>query len=232
MSFRFRFLSDKRAVIAIIIGAILAIVAYFLVRPFDRMISYVVFGVALIFFVYACVMDIADDFEPAAKPKPTPKPEVKDVPEPEEEEEHAEEYVPEVEAPAAELSKLPIETIEGIGEVYGKELKAAGIATVADLMVADADKVAELTDVNVEQAERWIAMSRFAWLDEVSEEDAEAIVFATGIIDLKTLAGANAQDIYDKIQTALDEGDVRVPAGYKFDVDTIQTWIDAAKRLT
>ncbi|MGY5856338.1 MAG: DUF4332 domain-containing protein [Candidatus Thorarchaeota archaeon] len=230
MSFRFRFLSDKRAVVAIIIGAILAVVAYFIVRPIDRTISYVVFGVALILFVYACVMDIADDFEPAAKPKPKPKPKVKDVPEPEEE--HAEEYVPAVEAPAAELSKLPIETIEGIGEVYGKELKAAGIATVADLMVADADKVAEVTDVNKEQAERWIAMSRFAWLDEVSEEDAEAIVFATGITDLKALGKASAQDIYDKIKAALDEGDVRVPAGYKFSVDQIQTWIDAAKRLT
>ena len=99
-------------------------------------------------------------------------------------------------------------------------------------MVADADRVAEVTDVNKEQAERWIAMSRFAWLDEVSEEDAEAIVFATGITDLKTLGKATAQDIYDKIQTALDEGDVRVPAGYKFSVDKIQTWIDAAKRLT
>jgi hypothetical protein len=39
-------------------------------------------------------------------------------------------------------------------------------------------------------------MSRFAWLDEVSEEDAEAIVFATGITDLKTLGKASAEDIY------------------------------------
>ncbi|MBY8998672.1 MAG: DUF4332 domain-containing protein [Candidatus Thorarchaeota archaeon] len=221
-------LSDKRAVVAIIIGLILAVVAYVFIRPIDRTISYVVYGVALILLVYACIMDIADEFEPEAKPKPKPK--VRDVPEPEEE--HAEEYVPEVETPAAELSKLPIETIEGIGEVYGKELKAAGIATVADLMVADADKVAEVCDVNKEQAERWIAMSRFAWLDEVSEEDAEAIVFATGITDLKTLGSASAEDVYKKIKAALDEGDVRVPAGYKFSVDQIQTWIDAAKRLT
>jgi len=99
-------------------------------------------------------------------------------------------------------------------------------------MVADADKVVEVTDVNKEQAERWIAMSRFAWLDEVSEEDAEAIVFATGIKDLKTLANATAEDIYNKIMAALDEGDVRVPAGYKFSIAQIQTWIDAAKRLT
>lgn len=223
-------LSDKRAVAAIIIGAILAIVAYFIVRPIDRTISYAVFGAALILFVYACIMDIADEFEPSAKPEATPRPKVKDVPEPVDD--HAEEYVPEVEAPAAELSKLPIETIEGIGEVYGKELEAAGISTVADLMVADADKVSEVCDVNKEQAERWIAMSRFAWLDEVSEEDAEAIVFATGITDLKSLAAASAEDIYEKIQAALDEGDVRVPAGYKFSIDQIQSWIDAAKRLT
>lgn len=221
-------LSDRRAVVAIIIGVILAVIAYVFIRPIDRTISYVVYGVALILLVYACIMDIADEFEPDDKPKP--KPEVKDVPEPDEE--HAEEYVPEVEAPAAKLSKLPIETIEGIGEVYGTELKAAGIATVADLMVADADKVAEVTDVNKDQAERWIAMSRFAWLDEVSEEDAEAIVFATGITDLKTLGSASAEGIYKKIQDALDEGDVRVPAGYKFSIDQIQTWIDAAKRLT
>lgn len=223
-------LSDRRAVVAIIIGVILAIVAYVFIRPIDRTISYAVYGVALILLVYACVIDIADEFEPEEKPKPTPKPKVKDVPEPEDK--HAEEYVPAVKAPAAKLSKLPIETIEGIGEVYGKELKGAGIATVADLMVADADKVAEVTDVNKEQAERWIAMSRFAWLDEVSEEDAEAIVFATGITDLKTLGKASAEDIYNKIKVALEEGDVRVPASYKFSVNKIQTWIDAAKRLT
>ncbi len=224
-------LSDRRAVIAIIIGAILAIVAYFVIRPIDATISYVVFGVAALLFVYACIMDIADEFEPAEKKKPKPKAVPEPEPEPEEKE-HADEYVPAVEAPAAEISKLPIETIEGIGEVYGKELKAAGIATVADLMVADVDKVAEVTDVNKEQAERWIAMSRFAWMDEVSEEDAEAIVFATGITDLKTLGDASAEDIYEKILTALDEGDVRVPAGYKFTKKKIQTWIDAANRLT
>ncbi len=41
-------LSDRRAVIAIIIGAILAIIAYFVIRPIDTTISYVVFGVAAV----------------------------------------------------------------------------------------------------------------------------------------------------------------------------------------
>jgi hypothetical protein len=42
----------------------------------------------------------------------------------------------------------------------------------------------------------------------------------------------SAEDIFSKIKAALDEGDVRVPAGNTFSVDKIQTWIDAAKKLT
>jgi len=220
-------LSDRRAVIAIIIGAILALVAYFIIRPIDTMISYVVFGVAALLFVYACVIDIADEFELAEKPKPKPKP----VPEPEPEDEHAELHVPAVEKPAAPLTDLPIESIEGIGPIYGGKLRKAGIPTVAEMLAADPENVAEICDVNVEQAERWIAMSRFSWLDTVSEEDAEAIVFATGMDDLKSLAEASADNLYKKIKAALAEGDVRVPAGYKFSVEQIQKWIDEAKSL-
>jgi len=139
--------------------------------------------------------------------------------------------VPAVEKPAAPLSDLPIESIEGIGSVYGKELRAAGIPTVAEMIVADAEEVAKICDVNVEQAERWIAMSRFSWLDTVSEEDAEAIVFATGMDNLKSLSEASAEGLYQKITAALAEGDVRVPAGYKFSVEQIQKWIDEAKSL-
>jgi predicted flap endonuclease-1-like 5' DNA nuclease len=225
------FLSDRRAVIAIIIGAILAIVAYFVVRPIDTTISYVVFGVAALLFVYACVMDIADEFEPAEKPKPKPKAVPEPEPEPEPEEEHAELHVPAVEEPAAPLTDLPIESIEGIGPVYGGKLRDAGFPTVLEMVAADPEKIATICDVSTGEAERWIAMCRFSWLDTVSEEDAEAIVFATGMEDLKSLAKADAGDLYKKIEVALAEGDVRVPAGYKFSVEQIQKWIDEAKSL-
>ncbi|MFW9844738.1 MAG: hypothetical protein ACFFEV_09190, partial [Candidatus Thorarchaeota archaeon] len=59
----------------------------------------------------------------------------------------------------------------------------------------------------------------------------EAIVFATGMEDLKSLAEADAENLYKKIETALAEGDVRVPAGYKFSIDQVQKWIDEAKSL-
>ena len=222
--------SDKRAVVAFIIAIPLAIIAYVFVKPIDYNLSLIVFGVALVLFLFGCLLDTADEFE---KPvKPMRRPEEEKTPEPAEpEEEHAELHVPAVEKPAAPLSDLPIETIEGIGSVYGKELRDAGIPTVAEMIVADSEEVAKICDVNVEQAERWIAMSRFSWLDTVSEEDAEAIVFATGMDDLKSLSEASAEGLYQKITDALAEGDVRVPAGYKFSVEQIQKWIDEAKSL-
>lgn len=222
--------SDKRAVVAFIIAIPLAIIAFVFVKPIDYNLSLIVFGVALVLFLFGCLLDTADEFETPEKPKTRPKEEKKPKPA-EPEEEHAELHVPAVEKPAAPLSDLPIESIEGIGAVYGKELRAAGIPTVAEMIVADAEEVAKICDVNVGQAERWIAMSRFSWLDTVSEEDAEAIVFATGMEDLKSLSETSADALYQKITDALAEGDVRVPAGYTFSVEQIQKWIDEAKSL-
>lgn len=223
--------SDRRGVAALIIAIPLALIAIFIVRPIDYNLSLVVFGGAVALFLTWCLLDTADEFEKPEKPKAVPKEAKKPKPAEPEEEEHAEVHVPAVEEPAAPLTDLPIESIEGIGPVYGAKLREAGIPTVAEMLAADPENVAAVCDVNVDQAERWIAMSRFSWLDTVSEEDAEAIVFATGMDDLKSLSEASAEDLYKKISDALAEGDVRVPAGYKFSVKQIQGWIDEAKSL-
>lgn len=225
-------LSDKRAVVAFIIAIPLAIIAFVFVRPIDYNLSLIVFGAAIVLFLFGCLLDTADEFETPEKPMPQPKEEKKPKPiEPEPAEDHAEMHVPAVEKPAAALTDLPIESIEGIGPVYGEKLRDAGIPTVEEMLAADPEHVATVCDISIEQAERWIAMSRFSWLDTVSEEDAEAIVFATGMERLKDLSEANAGDLYQKITNALKEGDVRVPAGYTFSVEQIQKWIDEAKSL-
>ena len=225
-------LSDKRAVVAFIIAIPLAIIAFVFVRPIDYNLALIIFGAAIALFLFGCLLDTADEFEKPEKPKVKPKEEKKPKPvEPKPEDDHAELHVPAVEKPAAPLTDLPIESIEGIGPIYGAKLRDAGIPTVAEMLAADPENVANICDVNVEQAERWIAMSRFSWLDTVSEEDAEAIVFATGMEDLKSLSEATADTLYQKITDALAEGDVRVPAGYKFSVEQIQKWIDEAKSL-
>ena len=214
------FLSDKRAVVAFIIAIPLALVAILIVRVIDYNLSLILFGASLVLFLFACLLDTADEF--VDEPPPTPAP-VDD---------HIEEYVPEVEKPAARLSKMPVETIEGIGSVYGRLLRDAGYPTVADMLGVEPERVAEICGVGVDQAESWIAMSRFAWLESVSEEDAEAIVFATGITSLEDLARADPEDLLMRIHKALDDGDVRVRAGYEFDIARIRLWIEEAKRLT
>jgi hypothetical protein len=221
------FLSDKRAIIALIIAIPLAIIAIVFVRPIDFNLSLGIFGVALILFLFTCLLDTADEMQPTSAMTSTLKVEKKTEPA----DEHAEVYVPEVIKTVKDPSKLPIETIEGIGLVFGKLLRDAGYPTVADMVAVDAGRIAEICDINVEHAERWIAMSRFAWLDDISEEDAEAIVFATGIEDLETLAGASAEDINNKIKVALESGEIRVPAGYTFTLEKIMKWIAAAKAL-
>ncbi|TFG27555.1 DUF4332 domain-containing protein [Candidatus Thorarchaeota archaeon] len=220
-------LSDRRAVVALIVGIPLAIIALVFVKPYDYNISLVVFGISLALIVFACILDTADEFESVSKVRP--KPEVKPIPKASEL--HAEEYTPAVVKPAAPPSELPVETIEGIGTVYGKLLRNAGIPTVADMLGVSPERIAEICNVNLEQAERWVAMSRFAWLDEVSEEDAEAIVFATGITDLQGLAEADPEVVFKKVKDAVASGDVRVPAGYEFTLDKVRSWIDAAKNM-
>ncbi|MHA2002806.1 MAG: DUF4332 domain-containing protein [Candidatus Thorarchaeota archaeon] len=138
------------------------------------------------------------------------------------------EYVPKVEEPEAKLQELPIETIEGIGSVYGGKLRKAGIATVEDLLTAGTIQVARICGVSQEIATRWQAMSRFCWLDGISEEDSEAIVHVD-IISYQDLANAEPDILLAKVIQAVADGTVEVPEGYVFTIDMVKTWIQAAK---
>ncbi len=210
----FEMTANRKFLIAIVIGAIVGIVSLISWR-IDQTISLILLGIAMaipiiVYLMYEDFIDLEDLLDE------TP-------------ETHEEEYVPEVEVPEAPLSTLPVETIEGIGPSYGKMLRDAGISTVSDLRGALPSKVKEVCGVTTRQAERWIAMSQFAWLDSVSEEDAEAIVFATGIRELRKLAEFNPADLLARIQKSVEKGDVEVPAGYEFTLEKVKTWIDEAK---
>lgn len=141
-------------------------------------------------------------------------------------------YTPEVEEPRVFLRELPIETIEGIGEVYGRKLSAEGITTVQDLLETEPERIAEICDVGADKVEKWVAMARFAWLEGVSEEDAEAIVLGTDIKEIIDLANADPNEVLEQVKSAVERGDVRVPAGYQFTLDMVKKWIESARRVT
>ncbi|MHA1770534.1 MAG: DUF4332 domain-containing protein [Candidatus Thorarchaeota archaeon] len=142
-----------------------------------------------------------------------------------------EEWVPEVEVPHAALTELPIETIEGIGPVYGQKLRDNGISTVQELLTASAEEVAKICGVGEDEAQRWISMSRFAWLESVSEEDAEAIVYAGGIGSLKELSEADPEQLLKDILEGVKLGHVQIPKGYEFTLENVKKWIAEAKDL-
>jgi predicted flap endonuclease-1-like 5' DNA nuclease len=234
------FLEDKRFYGLVALSIILIAVAI-IMRWYDVTLSmYVLAGSLIIiafmsYLLYGPPATAPDSRKPRKKKveeKPEPKPEEpepKPKPKPKDVQKHAEIHTPEVVKPKVSLSELPIETIEGIGEKYGKMLRAKGIDSVDDLINADSIRIAEITDVSVSVARRWIAMSRFAWLDGISEEDAEAIVFATGIKTVKALSRANPAVLLDKIKKGLAEGDVRVPAGYEFTIEMAEKWVESAQ---
>ncbi|NWF95908.1 MAG: DUF4332 domain-containing protein [Candidatus Thorarchaeota archaeon] len=139
--------------------------------------------------------------------------------------------VPEAQIPEAELVELPIETIEGVGVTYGKKLKDAGIVTVQDLLASSPEDVAKVAGVPEEVASRWIATGRFAWLKSVSEEDAEAIVYGGGMMDLEELAQADAESLLKQIQDCVSLGHVKMPQGYNITLDRVKKWIAEAKDL-
>ena len=146
------------------------------------------------------------------------------------EETSTEEYVPKVEEPTAKLRDLPIETIEGIGSTYGRKLRRAGIITVEDLLAAGTIHVARICDVSEDMAAKWQAMSRFCWLEGISEEDSEAIV-QVGIRNYQDLANSDADVLLVKVTQAVADGTVEVPKGYEFTIEMVQTWIEAVKKF-
>jgi len=233
-----KFLEDVRFYGLVALSIMLVAIAI-LVRSYDETISIYILGASLViiafmsYLLYGPPATAPDSRKPRkreaeAKLKPE-KPMPKVSKEPRLDDRHAEVHTPEVVQPAVSLNELPIETIEGIGEKYGKLLRAKGIDSVDDLINADPVRIAEITDISFTVAKRWVAMSRFAWLDGISEEDAEAIVFATGIKTVKALARADPAELLEKIKKAVALGDVRIPAGYEFTIEKAKKWVESAR---
>lgn len=57
---------------------------------------------------------------------------------------------------AETASGEPVDSIKGIGPAYADRLAAAGVETVSDLAVADADELAEQTDISATRIQGWI----------------------------------------------------------------------------
>jgi len=73
------FLSDKRAVVSVVIALYLILVAIVIIRPFSLKISLVVFGAALVLLLIACLLDTADEVQNKPAVSATPESEAKQL---------------------------------------------------------------------------------------------------------------------------------------------------------
>ncbi|WP_115865632.1 helix-hairpin-helix domain-containing protein [Halorussus litoreus] len=66
----------------------------------------------------------------------------------------------EVAAEESESAGEPLEDVKGIGPAYAERLRSAGVADVAELATADADRLAEETDLSEKRISRWIEQAQ------------------------------------------------------------------------
>ena len=73
------FLSDKRAVVAVVVALYLMLVAIVIIRPFSLKVSLVVFGAALALLLIAYLFDVADEAQNKPAISAAPKTEAKEL---------------------------------------------------------------------------------------------------------------------------------------------------------
>ena len=73
------FLSDKRAVVSVVIALYLILVAIAIIRPFSLKVSLVVFGAALVLLLIAYLLDTTDEVQNKPAMSATPKSEAKQL---------------------------------------------------------------------------------------------------------------------------------------------------------
>jgi predicted flap endonuclease-1-like 5' DNA nuclease len=128
---------------------------------------------------------------------------------------------------------MEIEEIEGIGEDKGGKLRAAGIATTDDLLMAGAtptgrDKVAAMTGISSEQILKWVNHCDLMRIPGVGSEYSD-LLEAAGVDSPAELAQRNAENLartFQEVDAARPNWVRRVPSQA-----TVEGWIASAKSL-
>lgn len=126
----------------------------------------------------------------------------------------------------------PIDTIEGIGEVYAGKLKEAGISTTEQLLHACGTRsgrssVAESTGISEKLILTWTNHADLMRINGIAGEFAE-LLEASGVDTVKELRTRNAENLAAKMVEVNAEKSLtrQVPVASK-----LQVWIDQAKEL-
>ena len=128
---------------------------------------------------------------------------------------------------------MKIEEVEGIGEGMGGTLRAAGIGTTEDLLMAAASasgraKVSAQTGISEAQLLKWVNRVDLMRIPGVGSEFSD-LLEAAGVDSPRELAQRNAANLaqtFQEIDAARPNWIRRVPSQ-----ETVEEWITAAKGL-
>ena len=128
---------------------------------------------------------------------------------------------------------MKIEEVEGIGEDMGGKLRAVGIATTDDLLMAGAsesgrNKVEAMTGISGKQLLKWVNHVDLMRIPGVGSEYSD-LLEAAGVDSPAELAQRNVANLaqtFAELDAARPNTVRRVPSEA-----TVQDWIAAAKKL-
>ena len=128
---------------------------------------------------------------------------------------------------------MKIEDVEGIGEEMGGKLRAAGIATTDDLIMAGAsasgrDKVESMTGISGKQILKWVNHVDLMRIPGVGSEYSD-LLEAAGVDSPAELAQRNAANLaetFQELDAARPNTVRRVPS-----LATVEEWITIAKGM-
>ena len=127
-------------------------------------------------------------------------------------------------------SQAEPEKVKGIGPRLGKELRAMGITSVGELLIADPEAVAEKTRASPEMVKHLQTTAQLLMVPGVDENDAELLKEA-GVNSIKELADQDPIQLSSKIgevaKIYVEQG--RIPENEKPTIEEIMSWIKQAK---
>ena len=122
------------------------------------------------------------------------------------------------------------EKVKGIGPRLGKELRAMGITSVGELLIADPEAIAEKTRASPEMAKHLQATAQLLMVPGIDENDAELLKEA-GVNSIKELADQDPIQLSSRIaeiaKIYVEQG--RISENEKPTIEEILSWIKQAK---
>lgn len=128
--------------------------------------------------------------------------------------------------------KNPLEYVEGIGPVYGEQLKAIGLVTCLDLLNAGAtrkgrEEIAEKSGISGKLILKWVNHVDLYRIKGVGSEYAD-LLEAAGVDTVVELAQRNPGNLFDKVSEVNAEKDLvrKLPTAVQ-----VEDWVGQAKDL-